>query len=437
MDILKMNKTLIYLLNLGTDKVVEQDKIYVRQANTNGLFFFFLDTILALIFFLCFNDLHLAMGLVVSGILFLVGSLGLNYLGKTTLSRLSTASIGSFLVAYCSFYLGPDSFISASLMLGAIFPFVYFSNKEKANIIICLSLPFIIYIILITTNYTWGPKKNDYTDSTLFWIRVIMFLIPYIGILANSWIAVAEREKKNDELYESKKLIETIFFALTHDLANPIQNISFISRQSSKPEDFTEARIKSLKSSTSYMIRIFNNLKDVVKFSIDGKIKMRPQLHKVLDVIKEATLFTEDLLKNKDVKISFDPNTFNQELKILVDKEIFIFQIISNFLTNSIKFSEPGDQIEITVKERASDIQIGIRDWGYGIEAEKLNKLFTWNERTTTLGTNGEKGSGLGLPLANKFLKDMNGSIEIQSFPKSLYPKTQQGTLVIITLPKL
>lgn len=105
-------------------------------------------------------------------------------------------------------------------------------------------------------------------------------------------------------------------------------------------------------------------------------------------------------------------------------------------MTNSIKFSEEGDQIQITVsKIKDNMISINIRDHGVGIEKDKIKKLFDWKERTSTLGTKGEKGTGLGLPLANMFIKQFGGYLTVESYPKQIFPKSQQGTRFSIFLP--
>ncbi|MCK6597503.1 MAG: HAMP domain-containing histidine kinase [Bdellovibrionaceae bacterium] len=426
-----------HLVKLGTNKVSKTDEIYVRQANTNGLFFFFLDLLLGFTFYIFFDDTHLGNGLIISGFCFLLSSLGFNALGWTNLSRLSTASIGCLLVAYCGFYLGESTFISASLLLGAIFPFVYFSTKEYIKIIISVFIPLLMYIILIVLDYNLGPKIAPIQPHNLTSLKLILFLIPYSGIFINSWVAVSEREKKNNELLESKKIIETVFFALSHDLANPIQNISFISKLHNKPEDFTDAKIATLKKNSLNLQRIFTNLRDVVKFSIDGKIKTNPIDIEAIETLEEAKSFILDIAKSKNISISIEKETSEDSIKIKVDKDIFIFQVIANFLTNAIKFSVPNSKIELKLSCTKDSVIFNIRDWGCGIDSEKIPKLFNWNERTTTLGTSGEKGSGLGLPLAHKFLLDMNGSLTIESYPKSKFSPDTQGTLIKILMPRV
>lgn len=424
------------LISVGTSYVDPSDKVYIRQSNSNGLFFCSIDLLLSLVFYFVYDDSHIAIGLLIAAIIFILGSIGLNSIGFTTLSRLSTASIGSLIVAYCAFYLGEESFISACLLLGAIFPFVYFSLRNYISILICLLVPFSIYAVLVYLNYDLGPKISYSSRSILTTTKIIMFLAPYLGILMNSWIAVSEHERKNEELARSKKLIESIFFALSHDLANPIQSLSLITRNNVNASNLTDDKIVSLKKATNQTIRIYNNLKDVAKTFIEGKLNAPSINCNLVEMINEAIFNTIESQKNKNVELVFNPTPEIKKLQVSVIKDIFIFQVLTNFLTNAIKFSNTGDSIHINITVlEANLIQISIKDQGVGIEKEKIKKLFDWTERTTTIGTNGEKGTGLGLPLANMFVTKFDGVLEIESFPSSKYPKNQQGTLVKIILP--
>jgi signal transduction histidine kinase len=424
------------IVSVGTSNADPNDIGYIRQSNSNGLFFFTIDFILSFVFYFIYNDIHIAVGLFLASILFILGSVGLNSLGFTTLSRLSTASIGSIIVAYCAFYLGEESFIAACLLLGAIFPFVYFSLKNYISILICLLIPFTIYATLVYSGYNYGPKISYSSNSILAATKIIMFLAPYLGILMNSWVAVSEREKKNEELARSKKLIESIFFALSHDLANPIQSLSLLTRNNINANNLTDEKIQSLKKATNQTIRIYNNLKDIAKTFIEGKLNIPASNCNLVDMINESIFNTLDLQKSKNIVVNFTPNTEVKNLQVLVIKDIFIFQVLTNFITNAIKFSNEGASILIDIKSIDTHyIQICIKDQGIGIEKDKINKLFDWKERTTTIGTNGEKGTGLGLPLANMFVTTFGGFLEVESVPASKYSEKLHGTEIKINLP--
>ena len=173
-------KGIALLLNLGADEDSEIHA-YVRLANLNGMVYFILDLFLAVLFYFVLEDSHISIGLVVASFAFLITSVGFNYFGWTTLSRLSTVCIGSIIVTYVALYLGPDSFIAATLLLGAIFPFVYFSTLEKKSIALCLLVPLVCYAFLIITNYKFGPSTEIQNSNVLFLLRSIFYIVPLLA----------------------------------------------------------------------------------------------------------------------------------------------------------------------------------------------------------------------------------------------------------------
>jgi signal transduction histidine kinase len=85
-------------------------------------------------------------------------------------------------------------------------------------------------------------------------------------------------------------------------------------------------------------------------------------------------------------------------------------------ISNSIKFTNENGKIEIDAEERAAnEIVIRIRDNGIGMGENTINKLFKLQEKITTLGTNHEKGAGLGLILIKEFVEKNNGEIFVES----------------------
>ena len=196
------------LLQLGTEKVSPELKSFIVLTNLNGITYFALDLILAVIFYYIIGDMHVSIAHICAAFAFLICSLGFNFMGWTNASRLSTVMIGSLLVVCCALYLGPQSFATGTLLLGAIFPFVYFSLSERKWVIISASFPVIGYILLIATNYHVGPQVGPLSETSLLLLRCIFFIFPLAGIIMNCYTAVSESNKKTEVLAESKKVIE-------------------------------------------------------------------------------------------------------------------------------------------------------------------------------------------------------------------------------------
>jgi CheY-like chemotaxis protein len=106
-------------------------------------------------------------------------------------------------------------------------------------------------------------------------------------------------------------------------------------------------------------------------------------------------------------------------------------QIFGNLIGNALKFTPAKGTITVELaEERPNQWVLALRDTGAGIPEEDLPKLFHVEEKYTRKGLNGEKGTGLGLPIVAEIVEKHRGSITVQS-------KVGEGTTFFITLPKI
>jgi signal transduction histidine kinase len=92
-----------------------------------------------------------------------------------------------------------------------------------------------------------------------------------------------------------------------------------------------------------------------------------------------------------------------------------ISQVISNFIDNAIKYSEPGATIEIIGELRGSKVWVGVKDHGPGIKPNEIQHLFKNFGKTSSRPTGGEKSTGLGLAICKKIIEAHQGEIGVES----------------------
>tara|TARA_R110001583_G_scaffold5822_2_gene30812 strand:+ start:2584 stop:2928 length:345 start_codon:yes stop_codon:yes gene_type:complete len=110
------------------------------------------------------------------------------------------------------------------------------------------------------------------------------------------------------------------------------------------------------------------------------------------------------------------------------DKEM-ISTVIRNLLNNAIKFTKLDSRITISLKVEASSYKIEIQDQGEGISEENMDKLFRIDKKYKTVGSSGEKGTGLGLLLCKEFVEINKGEIGVVS-------TYGEGACFYFTIPK-
>jgi signal transduction histidine kinase len=112
---------------------------------------------------------------------------------------------------------------------------------------------------------------------------------------------------------------------------------------------------------------------------------------------------------------------------LFADEEM-ITTIIRNLVSNAIKFTNRGGTISVITQSSPEQVVIGIKDTGIGIAPEIMSQLFQPDENHTSLGTEGEKGTGLGLIICKDLVEKNNGKIWAESEPEN-------GTTFFISLP--
>jgi len=121
---------------------------------------------------------------------------------------------------------------------------------------------------------------------------------------------------------------------------------------------------------------------------------------------------------------------FHNELFVHADIDM-IDTVIRNIISNAIKFTPENGKIEISldkINQQQNVCTIVISDSGVGLDKNAQQKVFEIDSTITTLGTNKEKGTGLGLKLCKEFLNINYGAIWIES-------EVNKGTSVYISLP--
>ena len=103
--------------------------------------------------------------------------------------------------------------------------------------------------------------------------------------------------------------------------------------------------------------------------------------------------------------------------------------IIRNLISNAVKFTPDAGRIVLSFERQADGVMISVKDTGVGMSAEVVNSLFDFTKRYTTEGTNGEKGSGLGLQLCYDFVRTHGGKLQVDS-------KEGEGTRFYFSIPQ-
>ncbi len=202
---------------------------------------------------------------------------------------------------------------------------------------------------------------------------------------------------------------------MSHEIRTPMNGIMGMAElitDASLPDDVREnARI--LESSARSLLVVLNDVLDFSKIEA-GKLMLESRPYD----LRCALTRTVDLLRpqasDKGLRLAADLCPSGDDC--VVGDEVRLGQILTNLLTNAIKFTARGGLVTLRWRALAHDRhRIEVEDTGIGIEAAALERLFNPFEQADTSTTRRFGGTGLGLPITRRIVELMNGTIGVNS----------------------
>jgi signal transduction histidine kinase len=240
-----------------------------------------------------------------------------------------------------------------------------------------------------------------------------------------------KNEQVNEYSTELKKLIATkdkFFSIVAHDVRNPfvgIKNyIDIILKIKDYQPDKIESRLRVIYNTADRGHELLENLLKWSRIQTN-KIQVERDEFMLESLIRKSCNVVELQAANKQIVM----NLSVQEVALISDFSL-LETILRNLLSNAIKFTPAGGTVKISADCNHNEIlKLTVSDSGVGISPEVQSKLFRIDENLQSHdGTNGEKGSGLGLILCREFVNLLHGSIDVESIE-------DQGTTFTVHVP--
>ncbi|MGD0591881.1 MAG: PAS domain S-box protein [Bacteroidota bacterium] len=237
-------------------------------------------------------------------------------------------------------------------------------------------------------------------------------------------------EKSKNALSDLNAQKDKLFSILSHDLRSPFSSILGFCDILLKENDQLTAEdrlqfVAYIQEAAQDQLSLVNKLLDWSRLE-SGRIRMEHVELDLHDIVRKNLNSLMGLALQKQVKLQT-----NLPPKVMVygDKHM-LGQVFGNLLGNSLKFTPPNGTVTVElIEEQSNHWVIGVRDTGIGIPEDDVHKLFKIEEKYTRKGLQGEKGTGLGLPIVHEIIQKHHGSISVKSVSGT-------GTLFLITLPK-
>lgn len=257
-----------------------------------------------------------------------------------------------------------------------------------------------------------------FTAGLLSLTAVLVFVLLYSNwlkrranrLLGTKNVEIQEQALQLRNLNATKDKLLSI---ISHDVRGPLASlrglINIICRGELTHQEFVANSVK-LRQNLDTVQDDLDNLLYWAQSQLNG-LQVNLEKVKVHPIVNDKIKLFNDAAERKELMII---NEINEDVAVFADKN-HLGLVIRNLLANAIKFNKRGGMIRIQQKTTGDCVQISVTDSGVGIKASDLRKLFNAQTHFSNLGTDQEKGVGIGLLLTKEFIEKGGGSIWVTS----------------------
>ena len=338
----------------------------------------------------------------------------INFLGMLSIviTEMNVINTGTVLDGYgLSYNISIALTIIYFLLITATTIIIFIKNQDKFK----KDIPFIILIIM----FVFGLTLRHYYPSLIFetFLFAFMLLIMYFTIENPDLKMLNELELAKENTDRANEAKTEFLSNMSHEIRTPLNAIVGFSNSILEDKTLSDAKAeaKDIIMASNNLLEIVNGILDISKIEA-GKMEIVETEYKLLEVLNNITKLIIPRIGEKPIKLK---TNFSKDIPTILYGDMSkVREIITNLLTNAVKYTEKGI-IELSIQcintKNKCKLIISVEDTGRGIKQDKIDKLFTKfnrleEDKNTTL-----EGTGLGLAITKKLVEMLGGKIVVQS----------------------
>lgn len=298
-----------------------------------------------------------------------------------------------------------------------------------------ISVPLLVAFMIVAHNLhlIFVDRLDLYADFSML---VLCFVLGLGVVQRHSQSKLDQRNQekeaefhrlKSESLEELNETKDKLLSVLSHDLRGPVGNLrailSLLSARAMSNEEFVQVSAR-LRTDVETTYSMLEEVLQWVKSQREG-IVTRPTNFDLNVLVSDVVSMSSAQANAKRISIVVDHNS---EITAFADRD-HISIVLRNLLGNAIKFSPEEGVVRLSIDSDEQYAMVMIKDRGVGIPAEDVDKIIRHEKVTGTRGTQGEKGTGLGLLLCQEFITYNNGTFLLES-------TEGHGTTTGFTIPR-
>jgi len=286
-------------------------------------------------------------------------------------------------------------------------------NNHQQNIYLNVTVVFVVMLVMIISLIflNWQKSKKN--------IETLGGLNHQINDQNTHLESALNELKLNGQ--EKDRILRTV----AHDLRNPIGGIASLTT-AMEGDDYTDEQremLNLIKETSFNSLELINEILEATN-TVNAELNTEPvEINSLLTNSVELLRF-KAAEKNQVISLLLLANP----VELIINREK-IWRVISNLISNAIKFSPAGATVLVKAEEFKNEVQISVKDNGIGIPDKLKSQVFNMFTDAKRPGTEGEKSFGLGLSICQQIIEKHNGRIWFES-------DTENGTTFHFSLPK-
>jgi two-component system sensor histidine kinase VicK len=229
-----------------------------------------------------------------------------------------------------------------------------------------------------------------------------------------------------DDLKHSSQEKDRILRTVAHDLRNPLGGIASLTSAMVEDDDYNSEQLELLRIIKETAFDSLELINEILEATNSTPVELQTQPVDINMLLNNSVELMRFKAAEKNQKIMLSTLDAPEELMISREK---IWRVISNLISNAIKFSPVGSDICVNITDKADDVEISVNDHGIGIPEDIKNKVFNMFTDAKRPGTLGEKSFGLGLSICRQIIEKHHGKIWFEN-------NSDKGTTFYIRLSK-
>ena len=228
-------------------------------------------------------------------------------------------------------------------------------------------------------------------------------------------------EKELEQAEEASQSKTSFLYQMSHEIRTPMNGIMGMLTLAQEKLDASHPAAQYLtrvEELSGHLLALINDILDMSRIEA-GKVELE---EKAFSLRSLGNKLYDMFAKNLESRgINYEVNFEDMTIDYVIGDELRISQIIINFLSNAVKFTQEGEIIvtfrQMFFQDGNADLMIRVHDTGIGMDPEFINRIFRPFEQEGADTTRKYGGTGLGMAITDQLVKLMNGEIVVKSIP--------------------